>query len=67
MKALTSALQQYKYVHVLFFIFATTLLESVYLVYLDENWVILDMVNAKINNTSCTVGSKNRGCGISGC
>lgn len=50
-----------------FLIFATTLLESIYLVYLGKNWVILDMLNAKINNTSCTVCSKNRGCGINGC
>lgn len=50
-----------------FLFFATTLLESIYLVYLGKNWVILDMLNAKINNTSCTVRSKNRGCGINGC
>lgn len=34
-KALTSALQQYKYIHVFLF-FATTLLESICLVYLDK-------------------------------
>lgn len=35
-KALTSALQQYKYIHVFFFVFATTLLESICLVYLGK-------------------------------